>query len=48
MIRSGRRAVGAWWATNRGRLTLLLIAGLALGGIVCMVLTVVAIIVGRN
>ena len=45
---NGRSGLGAWWATNGGRVTLLLIAGVALGGIACMVLVVVALIVGRQ
>ena len=48
MSRFGRRTVDGWWAANRGRVTLLLVAGVALGGIVCMVLIVLAIVVGRT
>ena len=45
-MRSLRRAAGEWYAARRDRLSILLIAAMALGGIVCMFLTVLAFIVG--
>ncbi len=47
-LRDARRMLDDWWGLHRARLTLLLIAAVALGGIVCMALTVIAIIVGQN
>jgi hypothetical protein len=45
---SGRSRLADWWAIERGRVTLVLIAGLALGGIACMGLVVLALIVSRQ
>ena len=40
----GRRGLAVWWAANRDRVGILAIGGVALGGIVCMVLTVLVIV----
>ena len=39
-----RRGVAGWWSTNRDRVSLLAIGGVALGGIVCMFLTVLVLV----
>ncbi len=44
-MRPLRRAAGEWYAARRDRLSILLVAAMALGGIVCMLLTVLALIV---
>ena len=47
MMRSdadGRSRLAAWWRGNRDRFTILAIGGVALGGIVCMFLTVLVIV----
>ena len=36
----------AWWAAHRDRLSILAIGAIALGGIVCMLLVVLAIVLG--
>jgi hypothetical protein len=41
---SGR--FGGWWTANRDRLSILAIAGVALGGIVCMLVTVLVLVFG--
>ena len=48
MQSNGDRPVGfaAWWAAHRDRLSILAIGGIALGGIVCMLLVVLAIVLG--
>ncbi len=43
-----RRSAREWYATKRDRLSILLIAAVALGGIVCMFLTVLVLIVGSG
>ena len=42
--RVSRQSPRGWWAANRARIILLAIAGLALGGIVCMLVIVLALI----
>jgi len=42
------RGFARWWRANRGRAQLLAIAAVAIGGIVCMVLTVLALIATRG
>lgn len=37
---------GGWWAANRDRLSILAIGGIAIGGIVCMVATVLLVVFG--
>ena len=39
-----RAGFAEWWARNRDRLSLLAIGGVALGGIVCMFLTVLILV----
>jgi hypothetical protein len=39
-----RRRIAGWWAKNRDRLGILAIGGVALGGIVCMFLTVLVLV----
>ena len=39
-----RGGFAAWWAAHRDRASILAIGGLALGGIVCMFLTVLVIV----
>jgi len=39
-----RRRIAGWWAKNRDRLSILAIGGVALGGIVCMFLTVLVLV----
>ena len=38
-----RSGLAAWWAAHRDRASILAIGGVALGGIVCMVLAVLVI-----
>lgn len=40
-----RSAFAGWWAANRSRVEILAIGGLAIGGIVCMALVVLVVIV---
>lgn len=42
----GSGGFGGWWAANRDRVSLLAIAGVALGGIVCMFLTILLLVLG--
>ena len=39
-----RGGLAGWWRTNRDRISILAIGAVALGGIVCMFLTVLAIV----
>lgn len=39
-----RRGFAAWWAAHKDRLSIVAIGGLALGGIVCMFLTVLVLV----
>lgn len=41
---SDRPGFAAWWVAHRDRVSLLAIGGLALGGIVCMFLTVLVLV----
>ncbi len=43
-MRPLRRAAGEWYAARRDRLSIILIAAVALGGIVCMFLAVLVLI----
>ena len=43
-----RRAAAEWYAPRRDRLSILFIAAVALGGIVCMFLTVLVLLVGGD
>ena len=47
-VRGQWRSARAWLGANRPRLVILLVAAVALGGIVCMCLTVAIIIVRRS
>lgn len=47
-LREARRSIAEWFGPRRDRLSLWLIAAVALGGIVCMCAAVGAIIAGRN
>jgi hypothetical protein len=47
-LRDLRRSARHWLSVNRPRLVILLVAAVALGGIVCMCLTVAVLIVRRN
>lgn len=41
-----RRGFAAWWATHRDRISILAIGAVAVGGIVCMFLTVLVLVLG--
>jgi hypothetical protein len=41
-----RGGFGAWWARWRDRVSILAIGGIAVGGIVCMFLTVLLLVFG--
>lgn len=40
----GHGGFGAWWAAHRDRISILVIGGIALGGIVCMLVTVLVLV----
>lgn len=42
----GHGGLDGWWAANRDRISILAIAGVALGGIVCMLVTVLVLVFG--
>lgn len=42
----GVQGGGGWWAANRDRVAVLAIGGVAIGGIVCMMATVLLLVLG--
>lgn len=40
----GSGGFGGWWVANRDRVSILAIAAVALGGIVCMLVTVLVLV----